>query len=614
MTRSGPAPATELAERIGARPDRVRGHDHRWQQPAVAGQPGRRRHRRRSTLGDPHRRAPRPSDRPGPGGRRGVPAGSRVRSRPPTRIRWWATISPGSVPAKPPSACSLPVHVYPLFESVVAARAGHDASEHRRAMGELMAPFTEVAAANPYAWFREARTAEAIAIPSADNRLVASPTPSGCAHTSGPTRARRSSSARWPRPDGPGSPIGPSSSGRVPRPPTSGSRRPVPIPVAPRPSPPPARLRFAAASSAAGPGVGDRDRRHRGARHLLVLPVGRRAGGGRAGDRPRRLAGTDGDRRPPLLRGPGNNYTTHGIATVTDILPRSPVCGQPGARVPATGRNRVRLGMATGLGWFITKHSIGVYGADPPPAGFHRGDTTAAQSEIDASAVEVALEVDEPTRATVIAATVIRDDQGTPTGAPLLARLPDGRHMALAPADDEVTAAVGDRPTFPASSGSSICRRARRGALPSGHQAEAHRRPSHHVRSCTASDGVTSRSSPSTDPRPETPSTGRCRGRSRPPSTSSRPTTTAGWSSSPAPGTRRSARAWTSRRSPPARPATSWGPRAGSAASPNATSPSRSSPRSTGRRWPAGARSCSRATWWSPSRTPSSGSPRSSAA
>ena len=57
--------------------------------------------------------------------------------------------------------------------------------------------------------------------------------------------------------------------------------------------------------------------------------------------------------------------------------------------------------------------------------------------------MEVALEVDEPTRATVVAATVIRDDQGAPTGAPLLARLPDGRHMALAPADDEVTGAVG---------------------------------------------------------------------------------------------------------------------------------------------------------------------------
>jgi acetyl-CoA C-acetyltransferase len=99
--------------------------------------------------------------------------------------------------------------------------------------------------------------------------------------------------------------------------------------------------------------------------------------------------------------------------------------------------------MATGLGWFITKHALGVYGSGPPPGGFCRGDTTAAQARIDASAVAVALEVDSPTPATVIAATVIRDNGGEPTGAPVLAQLPDGRHMAVAPADDGVIEAVG---------------------------------------------------------------------------------------------------------------------------------------------------------------------------
>ena len=103
----------------------------------------------------------------------------------------------------------------------------------------------------------------------------------------------------------------------------------------------------------------------------------------------------------------------------------------------------IRLGLATGLGWFITKHAIGIYASEPPPKGFRRGDTSEAQAAIDAAAVEVALDVDAPTRATVIAATVIRDDQGTPTGAPVLALLADGRHMAVAPADDEVTVSLG---------------------------------------------------------------------------------------------------------------------------------------------------------------------------
>jgi acetyl-CoA C-acetyltransferase len=143
----------------------------------------------------------------------------------------------------------------------------------------------------------------------------------------------------------------------------------------------------------------------------------------------------------PYFGGPGNNYTTHGIATVTDIL-RDPSAGVDGVRSGA-GASPVRMGLATGLGWFITKHAMGLYATAPPPGGFQPGDTTAAQSEIDASAVEVALEVDTPTAAVVVAATVIRDSQGDATGAPLIVRLPDNRQMAVAPAHDDVVAAMG---------------------------------------------------------------------------------------------------------------------------------------------------------------------------
>jgi acetyl-CoA C-acetyltransferase len=138
----------------------------------------------------------------------------------------------------------------------------------------------------------------------------------------------------------------------------------------------------------------------------------------------------------PYFGGPGNNYTTHGIAEVTGALRDGP--GRSGA-----GGAPVRLGLATGLGWFITKHALGVYGSAPPPGGFRRGDTAAAQSRIDATAVDVALGVDAATPATVVAATVVRDNEGAATGAPLIARLPDGRHMAVAPADEEVTRTMG---------------------------------------------------------------------------------------------------------------------------------------------------------------------------
>ena len=89
-------------------------------------------------------------------------------------------------------------------------------------------------------------------------------------------------------------------------------------------------------------------------------------------------------------------------------------------------------------------------GPTPPPAGFHRGATTAAQAAIDASAVDVAEGVDASETATVVTATVWRDTSDTAAGAPVVARLADGRHLALAPADDDVVAAMGatDMPGF----------------------------------------------------------------------------------------------------------------------------------------------------------------------
>jgi acetyl-CoA C-acetyltransferase len=55
------------------------------------------------------------------------------------------------------------------------AHLGVEPEDHRRALGELFAPMTKVAAANPNAWFPIERTAEELSTPTADNRLVAYP-------------------------------------------------------------------------------------------------------------------------------------------------------------------------------------------------------------------------------------------------------------------------------------------------------------------------------------------------------------------------------------------------------------------------------------------------------
>ena len=69
----------------------------------------------------------------------------------------------------------LPVQIYPMFETAIRAAAGRRPDEHLQQISELWARFSEVAAENPYAWSRQARTAKDIRTPSAINRLVGLP-------------------------------------------------------------------------------------------------------------------------------------------------------------------------------------------------------------------------------------------------------------------------------------------------------------------------------------------------------------------------------------------------------------------------------------------------------
>ena len=331
-----------------------------------------------------------------------------------------------------------PVHIYPLFESVLAARAGHDAPGHRQAMGRLLAPFTDVAARHPYAWFPESRSAESIATPAPDNRIVCEPYTKRMTAFLGSDQGAAlvvCSLAAAARAGVADRAVFVWSGAEVVD---------VRFPVArPDPGRSPAihaagRALFEAASAAGGGattlGIDDVEILDIYSCFPSAVELALDALGIAEND-PRGLTVTGG---LPYFGGPGNNYTTHAIATLCDLLRGSsrPAGNQPGASS--------RLGLVTGVGWFVTKNALGLYGSSPPPGGFQRGDTIAAQSQIDASAVEVALGVDAPTEATVVAATVVRDGDGSPIGAPLFARLPDGRRMAVAPSDDGVTQAMGE--------------------------------------------------------------------------------------------------------------------------------------------------------------------------
>jgi acetyl-CoA C-acetyltransferase len=306
-----------------------------------------------------------------------------------------------------------PTDLYALFEAARAHANGRSFDEQRAFLGPLMARFSEVAAKHPNAWFRDALTPDEVAKVSEDNRLIAEPYPKrmnafphvdqGAAVVVTSLATARELGLEdccmfvW-----------------------SGAEMMETAPATRRdPSDAPAMRRAASAAlEAAGVGADDLDWIDLYSCFPVAVQVGA-DGLGVALDDPRGLTITGG---LPFFGGPGNDYSLHAIATLADRLRESGGLGYIGAN-----------------GGMLSKHSMGVYGAKPPPAGFVTADTRDAQAEIDAAALPTATEADGP--ATVVAATVVYDRDGSVRGAPALATLEDGRRVA-AEADASIRASL----------------------------------------------------------------------------------------------------------------------------------------------------------------------------
>ena len=323
---------------------------------------------------------------------------------------------PGVGPAELAAGLIAPVHVYALFESVLAARAGREPAEQRKVLGEIMAPFTAVAAGHRVAWFPEVRRPEELAEVSADNRLVAEPYPKrmcavlavdqGAAVVVASLAAARRAGV----------------ADRAVFCLAGAEAADVWFPAA-RPdlgSSPGIAAAAGAALGAAGLGIDDVGLLDLYSCFPCVVQMGAAALGIGVDDR-RGLTVTGG---LPYFGGPGNNYTLHAIATMAD-------------RLRAGGGT----GLVTGLGWYATKHAVGLYGSEPPARGWRAGDTGAAQAAIDDSAVAVAERAEGP--AEVVAATVVSGQDTAPSAAPVIARLADGRQVAAAADDAELPGLAG---------------------------------------------------------------------------------------------------------------------------------------------------------------------------
>jgi acetyl-CoA C-acetyltransferase len=307
-----------------------------------------------------------------------------------------------------------PSAVYPLFDAALRAAAGRSLEEHRRVVSELWARFAAVSGARPAAWSQKAWSAEEIRTPGSANRMVTYPyTKLMCANIftdqagavllCSPEAAR---AAGVPHDRLVYLHAGADGSDRQ-----FLTERPS---LAESPG-----LRATAGDALAGAGVGVDDIARfdlyscfPSAVQMAMKELGL-AGPAGGDDRPLTVTGG-----LSFFGGPGNNYVSHSVAAMVDACR-----ADPGS-----------LGLLTGIGYFLTKHSAGIYSTRPPELGYARVDPAATKAKIGATPGRL------PAGAyagpvTVEATAVQYNREGDPAVAVLSTLTPDGRR-ALANCTD----------------------------------------------------------------------------------------------------------------------------------------------------------------------------------
>lgn len=321
---------------------------------------------------------------------------------------------PGVSPQEQLHWLNMPVNTYPMFENALRAHQGHSLEQHQRQIGQLFARFTEVAAANPEAWFRQARTPDELITVGDQNRMVGFPYPklvnaimevdqsAGVLIASvAKARALGVPEEKWVYLHGC----------------SEAADLWLPLERQNYYSSPAIRATGKQALDMAGTTIDEIDyidlySCFPSAVEIAAIELGLSL------DDARGFTVTGG---LPYMGGPGNNYAMHSIAVMMQRLR-----GKPGSK-----------GLVTANGWYLTKQAIGIYSTDPVEGTWERADPHALQAEIDALPHPPIVEHPRGP-ATIETYTVVHRREGLARGI-VIGRDASGHRFVANTPEDEVT-------------------------------------------------------------------------------------------------------------------------------------------------------------------------------
>ena len=312
-----------------------------------------------------------------------------------------------------------PAYVYPMFEQALRIAAGETPDAHRRRIGELWAQFSAVAAGNVHAWNRDPLTAAQIWQPGPDNRMISWPY----------TKLMNSNNMVDQGAALILTTVEQATYLQIPRDrwifPYAGTDAHDTYAIGERAAfsaSPAIRIGGRRVLELAGVGIDDVELIDVYSCFPSAVQVAAAELGLPVGDPRRPLTVTGG---LTFAGGPWNNYVTHSIATMAEKLAADPA----------------QRGLITANGGYLTKHSFGVYGAEPPTREFRWEDV---QSVVDAEPVTRAL-VQWSGIGTVETWTTPFDREGEPEKSFVAVRTPEGaRTLVKMVARDDLVATVSE--------------------------------------------------------------------------------------------------------------------------------------------------------------------------